>query len=108
MKRFFALAALVLGLAACQTEPEGLNVNVDGEQLVTVNVTVPEADTRAGGDNSALGPAKYAATSITMANSKPAHKTWNLSHLFDNLGTRAETVMTDRAPPPAISVAIFS
>ena len=55
MKRFFALAALVLGLAACQTEPEGLNVNVDGEQLVTVNVTVPEADTRAGGDNSALG-----------------------------------------------------
>ena len=55
MKRFFALAALVLGLAACQTEPEGLNVNVDGEQLVTVNVTVPEAETRAGGDNSALG-----------------------------------------------------
>ena len=55
MKRFFALAALVLGLAACQTEPEGLNVNVDGEQLVTVNVTVPEAETRAGANNSALG-----------------------------------------------------
>ena len=47
MKRFFALAALVLGLAACQTEPEGLDVNVGGEQLVTVNVTVPEAETRA-------------------------------------------------------------
>ena len=47
MKRFFFLAALLFGLAACQTEPEGLNVNVDGEQLVTVNVTVPEAETRA-------------------------------------------------------------
>ena len=55
MKRFFALAALVLGLAACQTEPEGLNVNVDGEQLVTVNVTVPEAETRADVDKSAKG-----------------------------------------------------
>ena len=46
---------MVLGLAACQTEPEGLDVNVGGEQLVTVNVTVPEAETRAGGNNSALG-----------------------------------------------------
>ena len=53
--RFFFLAALLFGLASCQTEPEGLNVNVDGEQLVSVNVTVPEAETRAGGNNSALG-----------------------------------------------------
>ena len=43
MKRFLALAALVLGLASCQTEPEGLNVNVGGEQDVTVCVSLPEA-----------------------------------------------------------------
>ena len=51
MKRFLALAALVLGLASCQTEPEGLNVNVGGEVDTTVCVSLPEA-TRA---NSALG-----------------------------------------------------
>ena len=41
--RFLALAALVLGLASCQTEPEGLNGNVGGEQDVTVCVSLPEA-----------------------------------------------------------------
>ena len=51
MKRFFALAALVLGLAACQTEPEGLDVNVGGEVETTVCVSLPEA-TRA---HSAVG-----------------------------------------------------
>ena len=54
--RFFFLAALLFGLAACQTEPEGLDVNVGGEQLVTVNVTVPEAETRANaGSDSSVG-----------------------------------------------------
>ena len=51
MKRFLALAALVLGLASCQTEPEGLNVNVGGEVDTTITVALPEA-TRA---NSADG-----------------------------------------------------
>ena len=56
MKKFLALTALVLGLASCQTEPEGLDVNVGGEQLVTVNVTVPETETRANaGSDSAVG-----------------------------------------------------
>ena len=54
MKRFLALAALVLGLASCQTEPEGLNVNVGGEVDTVVTVTIPETETRAGGNNSAL------------------------------------------------------
>ena len=49
--RFLALAALVLGLASCQTEPEGLNVNVGGEVDTFVTVSLPET-TRA---NSALG-----------------------------------------------------
>ena len=54
--RFLFLAAVVLGLASCQTEPEGLDVNVGGEeQIVTVNVNVPETETRAAGTDSAKG-----------------------------------------------------
>ena len=49
--RFLALAALVLGLASCQTEPEGLNVNVGGAVDTTITVSLPET-TRA---NSTLG-----------------------------------------------------
>ena len=56
MKRFLALAALVLGLASCQTEPEGLGVNVGGEVDTTITVTIPDTETRYGSDsNSALG-----------------------------------------------------
>ena len=51
--RFLALAALVLGLASCQTEPEGLNVNTGGEVDATITVSIPETETRAGGNNSA-------------------------------------------------------
>ena len=40
--RFLALAALVLGLASCQTEPEGLDVNVGGEVDTYVTVSLPE------------------------------------------------------------------
>ena len=50
--RFLALAALVLGLASCQTEPEGLDVNVGGEVDTIVTVSLPET-TRA--TDSALG-----------------------------------------------------
>ena len=52
--RFLALLALVLGVVSCQTEPEGLNVNV-GEVDTIINVTIPEAETRAAGSNSAAG-----------------------------------------------------
>lgn len=55
MKKFLFLAALVLGLASCQTEPESFDVNVGGEQTVTISVSIPETETRAGGPNSALG-----------------------------------------------------
>ena len=51
MKKFLALAALVLGMVSCQTEPEGFDVNVGGEQDVNITVALPEG-TRA---NSALG-----------------------------------------------------
>ncbi len=51
MKKILALLALVLGVVSCQTEPEGLDVNVGGEVETTVCVSLPEA-TRA---NSAVG-----------------------------------------------------
>ena len=47
MKKFLALAALVLRLASCQTEPEGLDVNVGGAVDTVVTVNIPEAETRA-------------------------------------------------------------
>lgn len=43
MKKFLALATLVLGLASCQTEPEGFDVNVGGNQETLINVSLPEA-----------------------------------------------------------------
>ena len=51
MKKFLALAALVLGMVSCQTEPEGFDVNVGGEQDVNITVSLPEG-TRA---DSAMG-----------------------------------------------------
>ena len=50
MKRFFALAALLLGLAACQTEPEGLDVNVGGEVDTTITVAIPEGTRASSAD----------------------------------------------------------
>ena len=55
MKKLLALLAVVLCVVSCQTEPEGLDVNVGGEIDAIVNVTIPEVETRAGGNNSALG-----------------------------------------------------
>ncbi len=55
MKKILALLALVLGVVSCQTEPEGLDVNVGGEVETTICVTIPETETRAGGNNSAEG-----------------------------------------------------
>ena len=45
--KFLALAALVLGLASCQTEPEGFDVVLGGEVDATICVEIPEAETRA-------------------------------------------------------------
>ncbi len=54
MKKLFALALVVLGLAACQTEPE-FDVNM-GDGTTTISVVLPEdAVTRAVGTDSALG-----------------------------------------------------
>ena len=51
--KFLALAALVLGLASCQTDTvNGVKVDANGEAPVTIQVGLPEETTRA---NSALG-----------------------------------------------------
>ena len=55
MKKFFALLALVLGVVSCQTEPEGFDVNAGGEVDTVISIAIPEAETRAGGLNSAVG-----------------------------------------------------
>ena len=47
MKRFLALAALILGMVSCQNDFDDTNVIVGGEQDVTVTVAIPEAETRA-------------------------------------------------------------
>ena len=52
--RFLALVALVLGLASCQTEPEGLDVNVGGEVDTFVTVAIPDVDTRANSAESGI------------------------------------------------------
>lgn len=46
MKKLFTLLVLALGIASCQTEPEGLDVVVGGEQDVMLDVSLLE-DTRA-------------------------------------------------------------
>lgn len=51
MKRFFALVALVLCLAACQTEPEGLDVNITDLEDAVITVSLPEG-TRGSADSS--------------------------------------------------------
>ena len=55
--RFFALMALVLGLASCQTDMiDGVKVDANGEAAVTIQVGLPqEAATRAAGTDSAKG-----------------------------------------------------
>ena len=54
--KFLALAALVLGLASCQTDTvNGVKVDANGEAPVTIQVGLPEEATRAAGCDSALG-----------------------------------------------------
>ena len=43
MKKLFTFLALAIGLVSCQTEPEGFDVNVGGEQDVNITVSLPES-----------------------------------------------------------------
>ncbi len=53
--RFLALLALVLGVVSCQKDTYGLDVDANGEAAVTISVALPDVETRAGGNNSAIG-----------------------------------------------------
>ena len=53
MKKLFALALVVLGLAACQTDHSDLDVQFDGNATITLSIPA-DAVTRAGGSDSAL------------------------------------------------------
>ena len=54
--RFFALMALVLGLASCQTDMvDGVKVDANGEAAVTLQVGLPQEATRAAGQDSGIG-----------------------------------------------------
>ena len=53
--RFLALLALVLGMASCQKDTYGLDVDANGEAAVTISVALPDVETRAGGKDSAIG-----------------------------------------------------
>ena len=62
MKKLFTFFALVLGLVSCQTEPEGFDVNVGGEQDVNITVSLPESTRAAsnqGFDLSTLSTSDY-------------------------------------------------
>ena len=54
MKKLFALLAVVLAVVSCQKDVDNLDVNVGGEQLVNITVTLAEAETRSSAD-SAVG-----------------------------------------------------
>ncbi len=50
------MAMVAFGFAACQTDPQDLDVTTGGEQTTTISVVLPEdAITRAGGTDSASG-----------------------------------------------------
>ena len=79
----------MLGLASCQTEPEGLNVNVGGEVDTTITVTIPDTETRAG-LNSAEG---------AFANLDLEHSDLTIRYIFEvyygDIGVQKQVYYTD-------------
>ncbi|MBQ5594974.1 MAG: leucine-rich repeat protein, partial [Alistipes sp.] len=62
MRKLFMFLALVLGVVSCQTEPEGFDVNMGGEQEVLINVSLPEetrADSAEGGITNVIASDDY-------------------------------------------------
>ena len=86
--KFLALAALVLGLASCQTEPEGINVDANGEAAVTLNVALPDDATRAAGKDSAKGGVE----NVDLANDYDIRY---ILEVYDENGKLAKERMTE-------------
>lgn len=93
MKKLFALALVVLGLAACQTDPSDLDVNFDG--TTTVCLTLPEdAITRAGGSDSA-------ATGLTNTTGEIVRF---IMEIYDENGVKSAQRYVDYADEGTLSV----
>lgn len=93
MKKLFALALVVLGLAACQTDPSDLDVNFDG--TTTVCLTLPEdAITRAGGSDSA-------ATGLTNTSGEIVRF---IMEIYDENGVKSAQRYVDYAEEGTLSV----
>ena len=88
--RFFALMALVLGLASCQTDMvDGVKVDANGEAAVTIQVGLPQEATRAAGNNSGIG----AIGNLDLEND------WDIRYIlevYDANGTLAKERMVNR------------
>ena len=88
--KFLALAALVLGLASCQTDTvNGVKVDANGEAPVTIQVGLPEEATRAAGNNSGVG----AIGNIDLDND------WDIRYIlevYDAAGNLAKERMVNR------------
>ena len=86
--RFFALMALVLGLASCQTDMvDGVKVDANGEAAVTIQVGLPQEATRAAGQDSALGAID---NGIDLANTYDIRYILGVYDVNDNLAKRIE------------------
>ena len=85
--RFFALMALVLGLASCQTDMvDGVKVDANGEAPVTIQVGLPQEATRAAGADSAVG----AIGNINLDNEYDIRYILEVYDQNDNLAKRKE------------------
>ena len=86
--RFFALMALVLGMASCQTDMvDGVKVDANGEAPVTIQVGLPQEATRAAGQDSALGAID---NDIDLANTYDIRYILGVYDVNDNLAKRIE------------------
>ena len=79
---------MVLGLASCQTEPEGINVDANGEAAVTLNVALPDDATRAAGKDSAKGGVE----NVDLANDYDIRY---ILEVYDENGKLAKERMTE-------------
>ena len=99
--RFLALAALVLGLASCQTDVvDGVKVDANGEAPVTLQVALPEDVTRAAGNDSAKG----AIGNIDLENTYDIRYVLNVYDEGGNLAKGPITEFQDEATSQSFSL----
>ena len=99
--KFLALAALVLGLASCQTDTvNGVKVDANGEAPVTIQVGLPEDVTRAAGNDSAKG----AIGNIDLENTYDIRYVLNVYDKYGKLAKGPITEFQDEATSQSFSL----